>query len=351
MPAATRPALGLCVLGLALSAAPAWAGLECPEPTVRAGEVRSGTPLACDFRLINRGAQPIEITDVRATCGCLKPQLDRRQVPPGGAAVVHVEVNTLTQAAGSHTWMIRVAYTEAGRPGEVDLVLGAKVLSEIAVQPPLLTLFLQAGAATAGDSAAAAAIGHTITVTDSRPRPLAITSVQPSSPYLRVRVGEPRRDPAGHWARALQVEVAADCPPGRHDAVLRILAEDATYPELNVPVTIVQHSATEVRAAPEAVSLSGPAGQPLPSRIVLLSAPGDQEVAVEHIECDHPAVQCRWAPGPGRRATLKVQVDAARVPGDMLRTEVRVHLTRPSLQAITIPITCTLHGPASGVTP
>jgi hypothetical protein len=344
MPAAIRPALGLCVLGLALSAAPARAGLECAEPTVRAGEVRSGTPLACDFHLVNRGTQPVEITDVRATCGCLKPQLDRRQVPPGTEAVVHIEVNTLTQPAGPHTWLIRVVYTEEGRPGELGLVLGAKILSEIAVQPPLLTLFLQAGTAGPGEPTAGAAIGHTITVTDRRPRPLAITAVQSSSPYLRVHVGEARRDPAGHWARPLQVEVAADCPPGRQDAVLRILAEDATYPELNVPVTIVQRSATEVRASPEAVTLSGPAGQPLPSHIVLLSAPNDQEVVVEHVECDNPAVQCHWAAGPGHRATLKIRVDAAKIPGGTLRTEVRVHLTRPTLQAVTIPLTCTLRG-------
>jgi hypothetical protein len=344
MHAATRPVLGLCVLGLALSATPARAGLECPEPTVRAGEVRSGTPLACNFRLVNRGTQPVEITEVRATCGCLKPQVDRRQVPPGGEAVVHIEVNTLTQPAGSHTWMIRVAYAEAGRPAELGLVLGAKILSEIAVQPPLLTLFLQAGVAGPGGSTRGAAIGHTITVTDRRPQPLAITAVQSSFPYLRVHIGEPRRDPGGLWTRALQVEVAADCPPGRHDAVLRILADDATYPELNVPITVVQRSATEVRAAPETVTLSGPAGQPLPSRIVLLSAPGDQEVAVEHIECDHPAVQCHWAAGPGHRATVKIHIDAARVPGGSLRTEVRVHLTRPTLQTVTLPVTCTLLG-------
>jgi hypothetical protein len=338
-----RPVFALLVVGLTLLTAPtARAALECAEPTVRAGDVRSGTALAHDFHLVNRGSLPVEVTDVHATCGCLAPKLDRRQVPAGREAILHVEINTLTQPAGAHTWMIRVTYREGDRPGELDLVLGAKIISEISVLPPALTLFMQASTTAASDPAADAALGHAITVHDRRPRPLAVTAVQPSTPHLRVRVGEPRQDPAGGWTRSIQVEVAADCPAGRHDAVLRILADDATYPELNVPVTIVKRSPTEVRAAPDAVTLFGAAKEPLPAHIVLLSAPGDQEVAIEHIECDNPAVQCHWASGPGNRATLKFRIDAARLRGNALRTEVRVHLTRPTLQTVTIPVTCTL---------
>jgi hypothetical protein len=317
----------------------AHAGLECPEATIRAGEVRSGTPLTHDFHLLNRGAGAVEITDVRATCGCLGPRLDRREVPPGEEAILHVQVNTLTQPAGSHTWMIRVAYKESDRPGELAVVLGAKIVSEIAVLPPALTLFLQGS--TTGP-AEGTTLGHTITVIDQRARPLAITSVQPSTPYLRTRLGEARRDSSGHWARPIQVDVAAECPAGRYDAVLRILADDATYPELSVPVTIVKRSPTEVRSSPDSVSLSSSPGQPLPARIVLLSAPENQEVRVEHIESDDPAVQCSWAAGPGHRATIKIRIDSAKLTGGALRTELRVHLAQPTPQTVTIPVTCTL---------
>jgi hypothetical protein len=358
MSVASRPALVLLVLCLLLlpwhrppaCGSPRQGGspsperaLECPEPTLRAGEVRCGTPLVHDFHLVNHGTQPIEITDVRTTCGCLAPQLDRRQLAPGAEAVLRVEVSTLTQPAGAHTWMVRVSYKEEDRPGELALVVGAKIVSEISVLPPALTLFIQANAASPAEGpGAGAALGHAISVIDRRPRPLMITAAQPSTPHLRVRLGEPRQDPAGYWARTLQVEVAADCPPGRHDAVLRILADDATYPELNVPVTIVKRSPTEVRAAPDSVTLAGAAGEPLPAPIVLLSAPADQEVAIEHIECDNPAVQCHWAAGPGHRATLKFRIDSARMSGNVLRTEVRVHLTRPTPQTITIPVICAL---------
>jgi hypothetical protein len=354
MSGASRFALVLLVLGVSLLPwhGPAARGssrqaggpshdLDCAEPTLRAGEVRCGTPLTHDFHLVNHGAQPLEITDVRTTCGCLAPQLDRRQLPPGAEAVLRVEVNTLTQPAGAHTWVARVSYKVEDRSGELALVVGAKIVSEISVLPPALTLFIQANAAPQAE-ATTAALGHAISVIDRRARPLAITAALPSMPHLRIRVGEPRHDPAGYWTRTLQVEVAADCPPGRHDAVLRILADDATYPELNVPVTIVKRSPTEVRAAPDAVTLAGAAGEPLPAHIVLLSAPTEQEVAIEHVECDHPAVQCHWAAGPGNRATLRFRIDAARIRDSSLHTEVRVHLSRPTPQTVTIPVTCTL---------
>jgi hypothetical protein len=328
------------VLSLYLANGPvARAALECAAPTLRAGEVRTGTHLAHDFHLVNRGTGPIDITDVRTTCGCLALRLDRRQLPPGAEAVLRIEVNTLTQPAGSHTWMAHVCYKEEDRPGELALVMGAKIVSEISVLPPALTLFIQANAT---PQAAGASLGHAISVIDRRPRPLAITAVQPSIPHLRMRLGDPKPEPAGGWTRTIQVEVADDCPCGRHDAVLRILADDATYPELNVPVTIVKRSPSEVRAAPDSVTLAGAAGTPLPAPIVLLSAPTDQEVAIEHIECDNPAVHCHWAAGPGNRATLKFRVDSARISGNALRTEVRVHLTRPTPQTVTIPVTCTL---------
>src|SRR5262245_29994329 len=103
MSVASRPALVLLVLCLFLlpwhrpaacgsprqtGSQPPERALECPEPTVRAGEVRAGTPLAHDFHLVNHGTQPIEITDVRTTCGCLAPQLDRRQLAPGAEAIL-----------------------------------------------------------------------------------------------------------------------------------------------------------------------------------------------------------------------------------------------------------------------
>jgi hypothetical protein len=327
MPAVSRPLSALLVLALAGAAR---AGLDCPEPMAQAGEVRCGTPLTHAFRLVNRGPHAVAITEVRPSCGCLAPRLEPRRLEPGSEAVLHVAVNTLTQAAGAHTWQVRVRYQEDGRPGELTVVLGARIVSEIAVEPPALVLTTEG------------VLAHEVILTDRRPRPLTITAVQLATPQLHAQTGTPHANAAGRRACAVRVEVAADCPEGRHEDVLRILTDDATYPELDVPVTVVKHAARAVRALPEAVDFSAPAGQPLPSRIVLLCSADGREVVVEGVEADDPAIECRWAAGPGPRATLKVRVDRARLAGNSLHSAVRVHLRQPAAQTLVVPVTCTL---------
>jgi hypothetical protein len=327
MPAVSRPLPVLLVLILATAVR---AGVECAEPMFQAGTVRSGTPLTHTFRLVNRGPHAVEITQVRPSCGCLAPRLEPRRLEAGGEAELAVAVNTLTQAAGAHTWQVRIQYQEDGRPGELTVVLGAHVVSEIVAEPPALTL-------TTGG-----ALSYNVLLIDRRPHPLTVTAAQLTSARLRAAVGEMSVDNAGRRVCAIRVEVPADCPEGRCEDVLRILTDDPTYPELDVPVTVVKRAPRSVHALPEAVELSAPVGQPLPSRIVLLSSADGQAVVVERVEADDPAVECRWAAGPGPRVTLRIRADRARLAGDSLHSAVRIHLGSPTPQTLVVPVSCTI---------
>ena len=55
--------------------------LVATERIVNRGEVRIGPPLTQRYVLTNRGASPLTITNVTSTCGCLKPNLERRELP------------------------------------------------------------------------------------------------------------------------------------------------------------------------------------------------------------------------------------------------------------------------------
>jgi hypothetical protein len=327
MRAVSRPLSVLLVLILGTAVR---AGVECAEPMFQAGTVRSGTPLTHTFRLINRGPHAIEIKEVRPSCGCLAPRLEPRRLEAGGEGELTVAVNTLTQAAGAHTWQVRIQYQEDGRPGELTVVLGAHVVSEIVVEPPALTLTTEG------------ALSHTVLLVDRRPHPLTVTAAQLTSAHLRAAVGEMSVDRAGRRVCAIRVEVPAECPEGRRDDVLRILTDDPTYPELDVPVTVVKRAPRSVRALPDAVELSAAAGQPLLSRIVLLSSADGQAVVVERVEADDRAIECRWAAGPGPRVTLKIGADRARLAGGNLHSAVRIHLVGPEPQTLVVPVSCTI---------
>ncbi len=238
------------------------AELECAEPTVEKGEVRSGVPLSHRFVFVNRGRETVEVTDVRPSCGCLAPKLEQRRFRPGESGTLLLEVNTLTQPAGANSWRTTIHYKTDGVEHELPLYVCARVVMEISVEPPSLAIYTDTS------------ISHEITVIDRRTEPLIVRAVSASSPHVRARLGELRRNDAGQWLRSIQVEVLADCPEGHHNESLCICTSDPTYPELKVPFTIVKRPRQQVSAAPSSILLSEAAGQPLPARIVLLERGG-----------------------------------------------------------------------------
>jgi hypothetical protein len=330
MPSQSRLPFVLCGTILLLGTLSLRAELECTEAVVDKGEVRSGVPLSHCFRFVNRGTEAVEVTDVRSSCGCLAPKLERRHYSPGEAGELRLEVNTLTQPAGAHSWRVTIHYKTGDGEHELSLYLRVRVVTEISIEPPSLAIYTDTS------------IGHEITVIDRRTEPLIVRSVQPSSPHVHTHLGELHRNESGQWVRSIEVEVSADCPEGHHEESLRICTSDPAYPELKVPFTIVKRPRQQVSAAPSAVNLSESTGHPLPSRIVLLSAAEDRDVRIERVQSDHPAIDCHWAQGPGHRATLKIHIDQGRIGGEGLHSAVHVYLSEPARQTITIPVNCLL---------
>jgi hypothetical protein len=328
----SRVALAAALLAGALCPPVSAAGLHVLEPAADAGEVRSGAPLAHRFAFINEGPAPVVLTEVRAGCGCLTPRLE-----PAGTALPHaylpgergallLDVNTLDQNPGPHTWHVTVRYRTTDEDHEADLQLSGRVVTEVAVRPAALTLF------------ADAAVGHEIVLTDLRSHPLAVTAVRGSAPQVRARVAEQSRDAAGHWVCRIGLEVADGYPEGRHEEVLDIFTDDPAYPDLRVPLTIVRRGRRRLSAAPDPVTLSAGPGQETPARLVLVRDRDGQPVVIDHVDADDPAVSCRWSQGPGGPAAVKVRVDPARLAGGDWRSAIHIHVSKPVAATLTVPV-------------
>jgi hypothetical protein len=312
------------------------ADLYCEQRVVQVGEVKAGQRLAQRFVFRNRGPQDVEITDVHPSCGCLKPKLNRGTYAPGDEGAIEVEVNTLGQGAGPQSWGVRLTYKSAGQTGELALLLQARLVVEVDVQPGVLTLTCIDCSTSAGSNGGP--LAHPIYLTDRRAKPLTVTSATSTSPHLQVRVSSPiTSDQVTSWR--LDLELSAACPDGRHEEVIHIQTDDPDYRDLQVPLTVVKRSRGKVIASPAEVTLREA------SQRVLLSAAGDEPVLVDRIETDHPSIQCRWAPGPGPRATLRIFVDPDATQPPPSRSTVRVHLKGPTTDVVTIPVTCEQRGP------
>lgn len=318
----------LALAALALLAPAARAELRFTQAAIDAGEVRRGPALVQRFPFVNVGPRAVEVCDVKASCGCLRPRFSKQHVGPGEEAWVELEINTLSQPAGPNSWRIQLLYRDGDQDAEAVVQLSARLVSEIDVQPAALNLVC-----------ADRPLGHTITVTDLRAQPLAITAVDASSPHLRVQLQEPKRDAGGRLVHVVHVEVAADYPEGRHEEVVGMYTDDPAYRELKVPVTVQKRGRQRLATVPERVTFEGRPGEALPSRIVLVRDAENEPVIVDQVTADDPALVCRWAQGPNTMATIKVQVDAAKLAGrDRVQGTLHVQVRHPGPQTLAVPV-------------
>jgi hypothetical protein len=324
------------LLAATLSTAAARADLRFPDPVANAGEVRTGAALSHRFAFRNPGPASATITEVRTSCGCMKPHLepDGTELPhviqPGEEGSLLLEVNTLGLAPGTHTWRLTVCYESGSRSYETQLQLTGWAITEVSVQPSSVTII------------ADNAVRHEVLLTDVRSRGLTVNEVRTTSPHVRGRVTEQFQNDQGHWVRKIALEVGADYPEGRHNEVVDILTDDPAYRDLHVPLTVVKRGRQRFAAEPGTVALSAPAGREVPSRIVRIRDREDQPVVIEQITADDPAITCRWAQGPNNLATIRVIVDRARLKGGSLQSQIHVLFGGPARETLTIPVTCTV---------
>jgi hypothetical protein len=307
------------------------AQLECDKPIAALGDVPSGAAVTHRFTLVNRGTAALVIGEVRTDCGCTVPKLEKRRLQPGEETSLGLLVNTLTQAAGTQSWPVRVPFYCGERSGELTLALTATVVPTVSVEPPGLGISTDTS------------ICREITLRDRRPEPLAIRAVYTTSPKLTAMASAPHQDGDGHTLYTIQLNLAADYPEGRHEESLVIVTSDAGFRELKVPVTVTKKQHFSISATPESVTLTAAKGQPLPSTLVRLHGPEDETIQIERVEADHPAIHCTWATGPNNMATVKIALDRSKFDDGVVQSAVHIFITKPSVQTLTIPVHCTLH--------
>src|SRR5262245_15744898 len=257
-----RRSLAVCVL-LALSGG-ARAELISEQPQQDAGQVRSGAALVHRFTLVNVGKEQITIGEPKSGCGCLRSTVERTTLAPGQKTTVTTEIHTVTQSTGENTWTVLVPYRQPSQEGAVLLRVKADVIPELTIAPASLIFHTDTS------------LSHSLTLTERRQEPLAIRSASTTSPHVKARVSEPSKQSDG-WQRVIGLDLGADCPEGRHEHILAIYTSDANYPELKIPFTVVKRSSDVVRASPAEVEWRAKPGDPLPAKIVLISAGSNDE--------------------------------------------------------------------------
>ena len=130
---ATTSILTLCLLLLgalpALAAAPQ-AVVE--KPIVDVGKVKKGDPIRHTFVIRNAGDAPLEISEVKPSCGCTVADFDR-QIAPGASGEVSVVVET--DAFGGGIAKAVTVFTNDTENPKLSLVVKANVREPVVARP------------------------------------------------------------------------------------------------------------------------------------------------------------------------------------------------------------------------
>lgn len=182
------------------------------------------------FRFTNLSDRPVKILNLKPSCGCLKPRLDKRNFAPGETGQFFVQVSTAGEQPGPRAYTIEVEY-EDPEPQKTLLTFRMELPPrQVYITPRAVLVYVFDENTTEKE----------ITVTDNRLNPITITGVDSPAKFITAAVAETKTEDGVQKSR-IAVKVLP-VPMGRHNTYVRVHTDDPKFPVLSVPVIVHRHS-------------------------------------------------------------------------------------------------------------
>jgi len=186
------------------------------------------------FAFRNVGSQPLKISELKPSCGCLNPRLERKEFAPGEGGEFFLRVRAANEKPGPHEYTCQVLYDD-GQPRETEVRFKITLPEErVEIRPRSLIVYQFNNQPTTRE----------IAITDFRPapedRPLArleLVEATCSLSWVEVAIGEAQFDEIGQCQQKVLVTIT-DVPPGTHDGLIIVRTNISEYAELRVPLRV-----------------------------------------------------------------------------------------------------------------
>ena len=219
-------------------------GLAFEQYLVNRGPVSPRKYVMAKYRFTNTSDQTIKLGEMRPSCGCMTPKLDKEVFAPGEQGEFTLTVDTTGAAAGEKEYFLDIPYRDS-RPRSTRVTF--KVIlpeRQVVVRPRALIVYQYNTTPTE----------RTITVSDYREDKLNVLQARSSSSWAHVELLGAETDSDGNPHTLVSVVVSGDVPPGQHQANITLTTDDPGYAELQIPMVIqgppeqVQHASQETPA-------------------------------------------------------------------------------------------------------
>jgi len=310
---------------------------EGPQPVIEVAEkikdfgtVPKGDKIRATFDVRNTGKAPLEITQVRPTCGCTVASFDRT-IPPAGTGKIAAEVDT-TGFSGPISKAVLVFSNDPATP-QVNLVIKADVRAFIEVLPRPLIIFrnvLQGEPAT-----------ERLMLLSADGSDFKVESAEASGGTYELaykELGEKERMPdrkGSQWE--LTVTVPANAPEGMLNQKIVVKTTAAKAPEVTINVTGAVRPVVQV--IPPQVNFGTVAGDALVGQnFLVVNNRQGTELQLSEVNVDNPNFATEVIPlQAGQRYQVAVSMKAG-VPKGAQKATVKISTSDPLRKLIEVPI-------------
>ncbi len=200
------------------------------EPITDVGVVPKGDKVVHDFLIRNEGDAPLQITDVKASCGCTVVDYDK-VVAPGQTGKIHAEVDSTT-FNGPISKSVTV-FTNDPDNAQIELTLRAKIEPFIQAKPGYARYITVQGEEKTGT------ISQTIWAPDGTS--FDVLKVESPFPYLKTSYREAKQeeripDVAGKQWR-IEMTLSNDAPVGALADHVRITTNHPKQKLVTIPIS------------------------------------------------------------------------------------------------------------------
>jgi len=294
------------------------------------GTVAKGDKIRATFDVRNTGKAPLEITQVRPTCGCTVASFDRT-IPPGGTGKIAAEVDT-TGFSGPISKAVLVFSNDPATP-QVNLVIKADVRAFIEVLPRPLIIFRNV---LQGEPASERLVLLSADGSDFK-----VESAEASGGTYQLaykELGEKERVPdrkGSQWE--LTVTVPANAPEGMLNQKIVVKTTAAKAPEVTINVTGAVRPVVQV--IPPQVNFGTVAGDALVGQnFLVVNNRQGVELQLSEVKVDNPNFATEVIPlQAGQRYQVAVSMKAG-VPKGAQKATVKISTSDPLRKLIEVPI-------------
>jgi hypothetical protein len=310
---------------------------EAPQPVIDIvekikdfGTVAKGEKIHAIFEVRNAGKAPLEISQVRPTCGCTVANFDRT-IPPGGTGKIVADVDT-TGFSGPISKAVLVFSNDPATP-QANLVIKADVRAFIEVLPRPLVIFRNV---LQGEPASEKLVLASADGSDFKVQSAEASGGTYQLTYRELPEKERVPDRKGsQWE--LTVTVPANAPEGMLNQKIVVKTTAPKAPEVTINVTGAVRAVVQV--IPAQVNFGTVAGDALVGQnFLVVNNRQGAELQLSDVKVDNSNFATEVIPlQAGQRYQVAVSLKAG-VPKGTQKATVKITTSDPLRKLIEVPV-------------